>query len=188
MVRNKNQVDFARQMRRGQTIVAERERSVSDSERMSLRKKAKQKKIMSGVILIVGLAGAVVLAVIIFINIYGNLKEPETLSEEVFTPTVAIEDESGSGLVTSRMKEYVGMLENDFKDSGYKVARAVVPSGKTREIDIYLDGRNEFYKTNIDRGAGVTVEDVVRMIRYLDKNGVGPSYVDVRVAGKAYYK
>ena len=70
MVRNKNQVDFARQMRRGQTIVAERERSVSDSERMNLRKKAKQKKIMSGVILIIGLAGAVVLAVIIFINIH----------------------------------------------------------------------------------------------------------------------
>lgn len=175
-------------MRRGQTIVAERERSVSDSERMNLRKRAKQKKVAAGVFLLLVVALAVAVVIMVAVNIYGNLKEPASLPEETFAPTVSIEDEGGSGLVTSRMREYVGMLENDFTDAGYTVVRAVVPAGKTREIDIYLDGRSEYYKTNIDRGTGVTVEDAARMVRYLDKNDLHPEYVDVRVAGKAYYK
>ena len=39
---------------------------------------------------------------------------------------------------------------------------------------------------NIDRGAGVSVEDADRMIKYL--NGGGFEYIDVRVEGKGYYK
>ncbi|MBR3323339.1 hypothetical protein IKG16_00425 [Candidatus Saccharibacteria bacterium] len=188
MARNRNQIDYSRQMRRGQTIVAERERSVSDSERMNLHRKAKRRKVASGVFLIFAILSVGCIVAVVAMNIYGNLKEPEELPTETFEPKVSIEDESGSGLVTSRMREYVGMLENDFGDSGYKVVRAIVPAGKTREIDIYLDGREEFYKTNLDRGTGVTVEDVVRMIKYLDGHDVHPAYVDVRVAGKAYYK
>lgn len=186
--RNKNVINTGRGMRRGQTIVAEREQMISDSERLAIRKKAKMKKVYSALIIIVVVMAVVVFIGILWVNLYGSISRKEPEATEEFSPTVEIEDEGGSGLVTARMREYVGMLEADFSDAGYKVVRAVVPAGKTREIDIYLNGRNEFYKTNLDRGTGVTVEDAVRMMRYLDQQGIAPSYVDVRVAGKGYYR
>ena len=55
-------------------------------------------------------------------------------------------------------------------------------------MDIYLEGRDEYYKCNLDRGTAETVEDIVRMIGYLKKQGVMAGYVDVRLEGRAYYK
>ena len=66
---------------------------------------------------------------------------------------------------------------------------AIIPSGSIREIDFYLDGYSGYIKTIIDRGAGVSVEDADRMIRYLSEIGVGEfTYIDVRIEGKAYWK
>lgn len=186
--RNKDLRPVGRGMRRGQTIVAERERMISDSERMNLRKKTKRKKTVTAVVILAAVGAIGGLLVMTWTNIYQSLHQPAEVVEEKFTPKVAIEDASGSGLVTARMREYVGMLEHDFQDLGFVVTRAVVPAGRTREVDVYLEGRNEYYKTNLDRGTGVTVEDAVRMMKYLDKNEVGAEYVDVRVTGKGYYR
>ena len=90
--------------------------------------------------------------------------------------------------MTERIKEYVGRVERDFRDAGYTATKAIVPAGKMREVDIYVEGHPEYYKMNLDRGTAVSVEDAVRMIEYLAKGGINASYVDVRIAGKAYYK
>lgn len=175
-------------MRRGQTIVAARERVVSDSERFAARKKAKKKKTYAYVVTLVFF---VVVSVIIAMNwdgIFNGMVTPATPEVEVFKPSVTIEDESGSGLITQRMADYVGQMEQDFKDKGFKVTRAIIPSGKTREVDIYLEGREEFYKMNLDRGTAVSVEDAERMVRYLTEHDLHPAYVDLRVAGKAFYR
>ncbi len=187
MARNRN-ITSSTRMRRGQTIVAKRERVVSDSERFAARKKAKQKKTSAYIVVIVFLLTVAAIIAINWDNIFNGLVEPSQPKMETYKPTVEIEDESGSGLITQRMADYVGQMEVDFKDKGYKLVRAIIPSGKTREIDIYLEGREEFYKMNLDRETAVEVEDAERMIRYLNEHDLHPAYVDLRVAGKAYYR
>ena len=171
----------------GRTIVAERDKQEKASERMLARKKAKNKKITATIV-------TVVILLVLFILAVATLHEwlkPKQYTEivrESYAPTVEIIDEDSSGYVTERLKEYVGRVERDFKDMGYTVTKAIVPTDRMREVDIYVDGRNEYYKMNLDRGTAVSVEDAVWMIEYLTDKGINPSYVDVRIAGKAYYK
>jgi len=177
-------------MRIGKTIKGEREKAISESERMMSRKKEEKRKKFSIAIFFVILALIIVITIgIIVTGLYKHKKAETTPTETVkYTPTVEIVDEGGTGYVTDKIKEFVGMAEADFKDYGYKVIKAIVPAGKTREVDIYLEGRTEFYKCQIDRSAAETAEDATRMIKYLDERGKTASYVDVRIAGRAYYK
>ena len=174
-------------MRMGRTIAGERERAESSSERLLLREKeARKKRLAVGTLA----AGLLLVAVLIAVAVKELAGKPEAESGavEVYVPKVAIEDASGGGYATERMKEYVGRIERDFADLGYEVVRAVVPAGKTREIDVYLAGRGEYYKCSLDRGTAETAEDAGRMIEYLDEGEIGAKYVDVRLAGRAYYK
>lgn len=174
-------------MRLGRTIVGAREKTESESERIRARKKQKNKRLLTGGMVVVGLlvvGGAIVLGCMKW---FEEIKNPE-VEEEKFVPTVEIVDERGGRKITERVKSYVGMVECDFKDLGYKVSRVVLPEDKMREVDVYLDGRTEYYKLNLDRMTGVSVEDAVRMLKYLDKEEVKVEYVDVRVEGRGYYK
>ena len=50
------------------------------------------------------------------------------------------------------------------------------------------DASTTYFKVSLDRGTGVTAEDISRMLKYLQDRGLTPGYVDVRVEGKAYYQ
>lgn len=171
----------------GRTIAGEWERQESASERLAARKKAKGKKFVKVLLLFVVLG---VVAAVITMEVTTwmvNRKKIET-ARYMPQPTVKIIDESGQG-ITNKIREYVGQLELDLKDIGLTLNRAVVPAGKNREIDIYINGRDEYYfKLNVDRETAVGAEDTKRMLAYLDEHGIHPQYVDVRVKGKAYYK
>ena len=174
-------------MRVGRTIAQEWERQESESERLAARKKAKNKKIIKvlsffAVLIIVG--GVIVME----ITTWMQNREKYEISKNVPQPTVEIIDESKQG-ITNRIKEYVGQLELDLKDIELSLNRAVVPAGKNREVDIYLNGHDDFYvKLNVDRGTAVSAEDTKRMITYLAEHDLHPQYVDIRVKGKAYFK
>lgn len=171
----------------GRTIAGRVEKAESDSERLAARKKVKSRKLFGA---IVGVVIALGLVIFVLIQMHNFLMPVEVIevTEMKYEPTVEIVDESSSGYVTERMREYVGRLERDLGDLRHKVVRAVVPSGKTREIDIYLEGRDEYYKCNMDRGTAVTAEDIEVMVRYLAEHDLHPGYVDVRTEGKAYYR
>lgn len=176
-------------MKIGKTIVSERERVVSESERMVQRKKAEKRKNFSIAMFFAVLALIIVVIVGLIINFANERKKneiPETIGK-VYTPTVDIFDESDSGYITDKIKSTVGMLESDFQDYGYKVDRAIVPIGMTREIDIYLEGMDTYFKIHTDRNTGESAEDAVRMIEYLEGKDIKARYVDVRIAGRAYY-
>jgi hypothetical protein len=172
-------------MKRGQTIVAERERQESASERMLARKKMRNKRVLSVV------AVVLILIILTILGIMGwqvlfkdQVIKPDTEST-IPEPTVEINDEAGVG-VSNRIKEYIAWLEQDFKELGYTMTRVDLPRDKSRELLVSLDGYKGYIKMNIDRGTGVSVEDADRMIKYL--NGGEFEYIDVRVEGKGYYK
>ncbi len=173
-------------MRVGHTIAQKWERQESESERLANRKKSRNKKIIKVMTVFVILAAIITLIVIGITSWVGEQKKSEQ-EKNILTPSVQIVDEAGVG-VTTRMREYVATLENDLKDLGYRVNRAVVPAGKTREVDIFLDGYDYYFKLNIDRASAVSAEDTVRMLKYITANNISPEYVDVRVVGKGYYK
>ncbi len=173
-------------MKRGQTIVAERERQELASERMLARKKMKNKRILSVVAVVLILIILTILGVMLWQVLFKDqvmkTSEPEVVVPE---PTVEIVDEAGVG-VSGRIKEYIAWLEQDFKELGYTMTRVDLPRDKSRELLVSLEGYDGYIKMNIDRGTGVSVEDADRMIKYL--NGGGFEYIDVRVEGKAFYK
>lgn len=182
---------------KGKTISAERESIESSSERFEARKQVKKKKtfrLFLTILIFAGVFGTLIYFLAPIIGSYLNGGDDSEVSDIVVTyePTVEIVDMDAAvtgGAITERMRNYIGQIEVDFKDLGYKVVRAVVPSGAIREVDIYLEGKNGYIKTTIDRGTGVTVEDADRMIHYLTEKGIANfEYIDVRVSERGYWK
>lgn len=176
-------------MRLGQTIVAEREWAESESDRMLARKKAHRKQTTSILVVVVLV---VILGVLAYLGIRQlSAKQAQVItgteSEEIIIKTQVI-DEDGRGQISTRTKEYIARLEQDFRDLGYEVVKVTLPTGVSRDLYVDLAGREMYFKVNVDRDAAISAEDAVRMLRYLEERDLHPAYVDVRIDGKAYYK
>ena len=104
-----------------------------------------------------------------------------------------IDDETGRKAdlkkVSSRIKELIYNLEEEFTLKEMKLKRAHIPTGKMREIDLEVEGFGGLVKVSTDRNAAVTAEDVSRMIAYLKGQNIeNCEYIDVRIERKAYWK
>ncbi len=178
-------------IRSGKIIAGERERFESDSERERVRKRAKTRKKWS-VVCILAIIGVFCWLIWLggcqVVRIINEEQEKIANNDNKYAPTVEIIDEDGRKNISNRVKEYVGQIEVDFRDLGYKVSQVVLPVGAAREIDVYLDSFDFYIKVNIDRGTAVSAEDADRMIKYLSEKSIEASYIDVRVEGKGYYK
>lgn len=174
-------------MKLGRTIVAERERAESDSERMLARKKVHRKQRTS--VIVVVLMG-VILGLIIYmgVNEWGERREAMNSVVAEVEIRAQVIDEDNRGQVSARTKTYIAQLERDLADLGYTVTKVTLPTGMSRELYVDLEGKEGYFKVNLDRETAVSAEDMDRMIRHLEKNGVVPEYVDVRIEEKAYYK
>ena len=176
-------------MRIGRTIGAEREKIQTESERTLYHEKIKRKKRISVAIYLMILA-VIALGIV---SIIVNLREkkaalPVEQTPTEVQPTVAIVDEAGVA-VPRKVREFVGFLEQDLKEYNITLSRAVLPRNKTREVDVYVADFEGYFKLSLDRGAGVSVEDMDRILRFLKGQGIiGAEYVDLRVSGKAYYR
>ncbi len=110
------------------------------------------------------------------------------------SPLVSVRDNSGAEfgqgttLASKGFLRFLGRLIALSNQSGLKVTEASLPSGTTRQIDIRLEGRGYLIKTHTGRDPAAIVQDMQRVISYLDQRKLNPGYVDVRVAGRAYYK
>lgn len=177
-------------MKIGQTIVSERERAVSESERMETRRKEEKRKKISIMMFFAGLTLIIVVVSGLAMNAVVERKKNElpNQNEKKYQPKVEIVDAAGAGYITDKIKTTVGMLEEDFLNLGYRVSKAIVPANTAREIDIFLEGVEPFFKIHVDRNTAESAEDAVRMIKHLSKQQKKAIYVDVRIAGRAYYK
>ncbi len=179
-------------MQAGKTIAAKREKTESDSERERARRAIRKRKVIAvtGVILL----GAS-LVYLGFRALQEWIRWASTREEVVVVekePTVeVIDDATGKRVekLTSRMKEYIVNLEEEFKLLGKKVTRARIPQDKIREVDVEIEDFSGIIKISIDRNPAVSAEDAVRMLKYLDEEDEDDvEYVDVRIERKAYWK
>ena len=178
----------ATEFRVGKTIAG----SANENRQRNLEHIAnRKKKQIRNAIITVALLGAAIVIVIALAGYFRDLAaEREALIQEdnPLTPTVTIVDENVGNNLSERAKLFVARLEKDAKDYNLEIDHVVLPYQKARELDIYFKDRGEYYKMTTERGSAVQMEDAERMIRYLDEKGLHPSYVDLRVEGKAYYK
>lgn len=175
----------------GRAIVEKRERLETASERAAAHKKGKRQRVLR--IVGVTLAFLAVFGLIfVLVNSLSRQETTETVDAgaESYKPTIDIIDEATSQQkISERMKNYIGQVENDFRDLGYMPLKAVIPAGAIREVDFYLSGWSGRIKMTIDRDTAVSVEDADRMLRYLQGIGVSEfEYIDVRIEGKGYWK
>ena len=91
-------------------------------------------------------------------------------------------------IVSKRFLSFVGQIVSLAKNSGYTVTQAILPSGTTRELDINLKEVSAMVKLTIDRSEAEQIEDMANALKYFSSKGTMPSYIDVRVSGKAFYK
>ena len=180
----------------GRTIGGKRERVETKRERVAAREKDKRKNRIR--IITVSLIFVVLIAILIILaRIFWPTPPEEPIvvePEPVITaePTIEIVDESASatgGKITSRMSNYIGLLELDLKSYNLTPVKAVIPQGSAHQINLYLDGYTGYLKTTIDRGSGVTAEDADRMLRYLQGQGITDfEYIDLRLDGRSFWK
>ncbi|MBQ8992487.1 hypothetical protein IJ090_03595 [Candidatus Saccharibacteria bacterium] len=176
-------------MRVGKTIGARREQVESESERMLHREKVKRRKLISvGIYLsVIAVIALGIASIVMGLKNKEGANSSESGKKEV-QPTIEIVDEASVG-VSRKAREFVGYLEQDLQEYGLTLTRAVLPRDKTREVDVYLSDFEGYFKLSLDRGAGVSAEDMERMVRYFAGRGItSVEYVDLRVEGKAYYK
>lgn len=175
-------------MKIGRTIGAKRDQVESESERLLYRQKVKRRKlvlVMTYLIILMIIALGII-SIVMGIKKRDDMPVNENRTEA--SPTIEIIDEASVG-VPRKVKEFVGFLEQDLKEYGITLSKAVLPRNKTREIDVYTTDFEGYFKLSLDRGTGVAAEDMDRIIRHLKKQGMkGAEYVDLRVEGKAYYK
>jgi len=96
--------------------------------------------------------------------------------------------QTGAASVSKRFLSFVGLVVSLSSSSGYTVSQASLPLNTTRELDVTIKDINLLVKLSIDRPAGEQVEDMSRAIQYFVKQNRMPTYIDVRVSGKAFFK
>lgn len=182
-------------LKSGRTIGEQREKLETANERMIARQKDKRQKRLRVFFVSFGfvtLAAVLVGAYLLLIDRSGENQLKNKPEAYVYQPTIEIVDEDATaagGKITSRMQEYIGQAEADFRSLGYQPTKAVLPTNTIREVDFYLDGHPGFIKMVIDRDTAVSVEDTDRMLRYLADQGITDfQYIDVRLPYKAYWK
>ncbi len=110
-------------------------------------------------------------------------------------PALIVEDKSGidpnsaSYVAPERMVRFVGRIVAILEEKGQGVSKLELPLLTSRQVVVYLEGRDYGFKTSIDRDPAGQAADIVNMVAYLDNKQIVPeSYVDVRVSSKAFYK
>jgi cell division septal protein FtsQ len=95
--------------------------------------------------------------------------------------------QSGSAVASQRFLGFVGRVVNQSLLKGYTVTQAILPLNTTRQLEIRIKEGDYLVKLSIDRSVGEQIEDMSKAIKYFIDNGQKPSYIDVRVSGKAFY-
>ena len=172
----------------GRTLAGDAQKTREEKMQRAADRKRRDAKNIATVVGVVLIILVVLITVLNYVS--GVIKEREEAAKPVpvLEPTVAILDENAGENVSQRVKDFVARLEDDAKEYDLEIERVVLPYQMVREVDVYVKGRSEYYKMSLDRSSSVQAEDMSRMIRYLIEKELSPSYVDLRVEGKAYYK
>ena len=110
------------------------------------------------------------------------------------SPSVTVHDASGidpadGAIASSRFLAFLGRVVHGVNGSGIgAVSKVTLPPNMTREVDINITGKPYKLKLQMDREPTGQVADIVAIVRFLESKQITPTYVDVRVPSKAFYR
>lgn len=109
-------------------------------------------------------------------------------------PPVKIVDQSGipqtegATVASSRFLQFVGRSVAAARIYNITVEQAIIPVNTTRQVELRISGHDYPIRLSLDRPVGEQVEDLQRVVTYMDSRQQTPKYIDVRVSGRAYYQ
>jgi hypothetical protein len=110
-------------------------------------------------------------------------------------PPVSVEDKTGiefteaEVVVSDRFMSFLGQMVGHInKGKVGRVSKVIIPSDTLRQINVQLNGKKYIIKTHIDSDPYVQAMDVINAVKYIEKKGITPKYIDARVEGRAYYR
>ena len=96
--------------------------------------------------------------------------------------------ETGSANISKRFLGFVGRAVSLSEDMGYRVREAILPDNTTRQLNLKLENPSLLVKMTIDRSVADQVGDMSRAVEYMQSGNDMPSYIDVRVDDKVFFK
>lgn len=118
-----------------------------------------------------------------------------TFEQNYFTsPSVAVKDESGipteSGqeVINRQFLSFLGQAVHAFSQNDITVSGVILPAHTVRQVWFQLEGYPYIVRMTVDRGAMAQVKQAVVTIHQMSNRGERPSYIDVRVDQRSFYK
>lgn len=128
---------------------------------------------------------------VFYIDVSGTAFTANVFAE----PTLKVVDSSGipasaiGAVASTQFIHFLGQLVAAVNQYGIgPVTEVIIPPNTIKEIDLKLANKPYTIKTNVDRDPLQTGEDIYRSVVYLGRKSMTPTYIDNRVAGKAFYR
>ncbi len=109
-------------------------------------------------------------------------------------PEISVVDKSGiptsavSQVANNNFISFIGQVVALSSERGVKISQIVIPPLTTRQIEVYFESKAFPVRMSTSDSSPQQVDDAIKMINHLDSRGITPSYIDVRVARRSYYK
>lgn len=109
-------------------------------------------------------------------------------------PDIIVDDRSGVSLssvdrvANDSFISFIGQSVSVANQSGLTVKKVIIPPLTTRQLEIYVNDLQFPIKMTTSASVVRQINDASRTIKFLQERGISPSYIDVRVERKAYYK
>ena len=109
-------------------------------------------------------------------------------------PSITVKDESGlpadggQEVINRQFLRFLGQTVAQFGQHNLLVTEAILPAETIRQMAFQLQDKPYRIKMTIDRESQAQVQQAVLAIRHLESTGQTPSYIDVRVDQRVFYK
>jgi len=99
-----------------------------------------------------------------------------------------IEVNDGQAIASNRFLGFIGRSIGALSSHGLNVQNVEIPNRTTRQIKLKIKGVEYPIIMSVDRGAGEQAEDAARAVAWMKSRNIKPSYIDVRVSRRAFYR
>lgn len=99
-----------------------------------------------------------------------------------------IRSANGQTIASNRFLSFIGQVAGEATRHGFIVQEVIIPERTTRQIQLKIKDFTAPIRLTTDRGVARQVEDATNAVRYFEDKQQAPEYVDVRIAGRAFYK
>ncbi len=109
-------------------------------------------------------------------------------------PTLAIVDDSGlaasngKSVASSSFFSFVGKLVSAANNNGLEITKIRIPPASLRQVEVSVSGVKYYAKMSTSESAEGQITNFKTAINYFATHKISPSYVDLRIEGKGYYK